>query len=460
MKGLWKHLTLGRLAFVTALTLSGIVGLQVHWLYTSYHEQKARFTADVENALSMVSIHAQLRQLGPARGAAVDSVINPLLGAMRKFSNDISIKIDTASLRGMDGVDTYTVRSNTQMDARTADSLLTTYKQDLGEELAVRSIGIPFELAFTDEQGRVRFATVDKESFGQIPIKSSASNLFADGMSLQAAFPDANLFLLRRMAWILGVSTLLMVIGVLSFSYLLLNFFRQKKIAEIRNDFMNNMTHEIKTPISAVSVALEAIGDTRRPLDETTRNEYLHIAQDELKRLTGLLDQVLRMAAFERSEVPVHKTDFNAKTWLHDTLQGLRPLLDTAGTELEVGPVAENLKLFADKTQLGHVLQNLLENAVKYGDKPVTRIKITVTGNTDVFTVTVADNGRGIPQAYVGKVFDKFFRVPAGDRHDVKGYGLGLSYVKNIVALHGGSIHLHSRTGEGSTFTLQFPQNR
>lgn len=454
--------TLGRLAFLTTFTLSGIIALQVYWLYASYREQKARFTADVENALTVVAIRAQLRPVTGAAPTSVDSVLTPFLGNMQQMGvggSSVTIRFSDTSANG-DGKAVPELPHPAPANEQQMDSLLGLYKQDLALELANRAIETPFELAFTDPAGHVLFATGGKEAFEHTPVKSLPNALFTNSMPLQAAFPDANLFLLRRMALVLGVSALLIVIGVFSFSYLLLLFFRQKKMSEIRNDFMNNMAHELKTPISAVSVALEVIGDDRRPLDETTRTEYLHIARGELQRLSLLVDKVLKTAAFDRSEVLISKTEFLARPWLNETLQSLKPLLEASNAQVQVILEPESLLLFADKTHLTNVLQNLLDNAIKYNDKAQPQITVSLTGNAEVFTLTVTDNGKGIPAAYTDKVFDQFFRIPAGDRHDTKGYGLGLSYVKSIVTLHGGGIHLRSREREGSTFTLQFPQNR
>eukprot|EP01034_Spumella_vulgaris_P009779 gene9779-12408_t len=193
-------------------------------------------------------------------------------------SSTVTIRLNDSSTT-LNGQPISELPMPTLNNERHMDSLLRLYKQDLSVELANRAIEIPFELAFTDVAGHVLFATGGTEAFARIPLKSTPSALFTGAMPLQAAFPDANLFLLRRMALVLLV---------------------QKKLSEIRNDFMNNMAHELKTPISSVSVALEVIGDGRHPLDEATRNEYLGIARSELQRLSLLVDKVLKMAAFDR----------------------------------------------------------------------------------------------------------------------------------------------------------------
>jgi signal transduction histidine kinase len=236
-------------------------------------------------------------------------------------------------------------------------------------------------------------------------------------------------------------------------------FFKQKRMADIRNDFLNNMTHELKTPISSVAIALEMIQDERHKLSDEKKRDYARIAQGELKRLTLLVEKVLKMAAFDKGEIQIKREHFQASSWLQDILASMRPVFETAGAQVNISVDPEALQLYADKTHITNILTNLVENALKYNDKPepVINIAIGEEGNDTVLSVT--DNGRGIPAAYVSKVLDKFFRVPAGDQHDIKGYGLGLSYVKAAVELHGGTIAVKSALGQGSTFTIHLPKN-
>jgi signal transduction histidine kinase len=191
------------------------------------------------------------------------------------------------------------------------------------------------------------------------------------------------------------------------------------------------------------------------------KEEYFKIAGNELKRLTMLVDKVLRMAAFEKMEVKVNKEKLQARKWIAEVVDSVKPLAEAGKAAITIDIQPEDLSLFADKNHISSVLQNLLENAIKYADnkKPLPEINITAREADGNFYLKVKDNGIGIATQYQGKVFDKFFRVPTGDQHDTKGYGLGLSYVKEIVKLHQGSVILESEPGSGTVFTVTIPQN-
>jgi signal transduction histidine kinase len=338
---------------------------------------------------------------------------------------------------------------------------LDAYKKEFNANLRKRGIEVTGELALVDKHYDLVRATVDTGAFKSLAFKSDVGGFSAEitdsGDMLQAGFPEISFYLLKRMAWIVSLSVVLIIIAVVSFSYLVAQFFRQKRISEVRNDFMNNMTHELKTPISSVSVALELMQDTGNT-SEASRREYYDIAQGELKRLTMLVEKVLKMAAFEKSEIKINKDNLLAAAWLQDIASGLRPLFKAKNITLETDVRPELQVMYADRTHMTNVIQNLVDNAIKYNDKeqPAIAIHIREEGNDTV--IEVSDNGKGIPHGYLDKVFDKFFRVPSGDVHDVKGYGLGLSYVKAVVSLHGGNIDVRSKVGEGSVFIIRLPK--
>lgn len=485
--------TLRLLTGITALMLAGIIALQVYWLQASYTEQRSRFAADIENAVLASVIRLQMdKSLHQATRGAVDSsgglsdVVSGILSKIPKemleaqsgSGNTFTISITDSTLQGADmeqlaaalqkAADSGNKHMNITLgevgSGQSAAGELLQYKNAFKKELDKRNIIVPFELALLDSAQHIQAASCDTQVFRNIPIKSAVSDFARQigpgGYNLQAAFPDANLYLLRRMAWILIVTVLLILTGGASLSYLLVLFFRQKKLADIRNDFMNNMTHELKTPISSVAVALEMVLDTRRNMEEDKKTQYLHIAQGELKRLNMLVENVLKISSFERSEIRIAKEPVVVMPWLLDIESSLKPVLDRKGAQLLLDVRPELLTIAADKTHFTNVMQNLIENALKYNDKEMPRIRISIREEDDHVRMDVADNGKGIPGKYVDKVFDKFFRVPSGDRHDIKGYGLGLSYVKAVVELHDGSVSVESIPGEGSTFTIYLPEKK
>lgn len=481
------------LAVITGITLLGITALQVYWLTTNYTEQNVRFKADIENALTATSINVEVEQAMAGVDARLRHVVNNealtkmIADAVSKMpkdyvqqkqnSNDtLTLSISDPALLNVADIKELKQALQAVVDSQSKIQLsindkakqslspaqLVSCSKILKKELAKRGINTRFELAILTDANHYVAATCDIEAFKAIPLKTTLDKTTVQFLSgttkLQAAFPQANLYLWKRMAWIVSVSALLILICSASFAYLVMLFFRQKKMADIRNDFMNNMTHELKTPISSVSVALELLNDQRQPVSDSSRQEYFSIAQSELKRLNMLVDKILKMAAFDKSEVTLKKHYINAVAWMEDIQTAMKPILGMKDAVLQYNTTPAAMELWADETHLTNVMQNLIENAVKYNDKPDPLIEIEIKQHTDSYSITVTDNGKGIPPAFQQKVFDKFFRVPTGDQHDVKGYGLGLSYVQSIVQLHGGNITLRSQEDIGSTFLIIIPR--
>lgn len=481
------------LTFITSLVLAGVIVLQFYWLYTSYTEQQSRFKADIENALTATAIkiqvesslqHTSIPGIDSLRKKGISDIVSKAVGKLpremlkgrQNAGEKLSIRLNAVDLTAEEiGSLIASIKENSAavnesafvVQNLVADTAiyhktdLTRYVALFKEELDKRVITTPFEMALTDYAGTITIATCDTGDFRKIPLQSSAGDFshsfLPDDLNLKVAFPDANLYLVKRMAWIMSVTILLVLIGSVSLSYLLLLFFRQKKLADMRNDFMNNMTHELKTPISAVAVALEMVLDKRHQVPEDKKARYLGIAQGELKRLNLLVENVLRTASFEHNEITIAPEAIEVKTWLEEVNANMLPVLETknAVTAIHVDP--EYMAAFLDRTHFTNVMQNLIENALKYNDKEMPEITISAVQAEGGVIFRVKDNGMGIPDAYHEQVFDKFFRVPHGDRHDIKGYGLGLSYVRSVVMLHQGKVSVTSVVDEGSTFHIFIP---
>lgn len=250
----------------------------------------------------------------------------------------------------------------------------------------------------------------------------------------------------------------LFLVGVTIFSFVLLyrNLLRQQRLAEIKNEFISNMTHELKTPIATVAVAIEALKSFNAMHDPQKTKEYLDISGQELQRLDLLVDKVLKLSMFEKKEVELNKEHFDVKELTQEVLDTMKLQFERNHAVVNFSSEGNNFIINADKLHITSVIYNLLDNALKYrNEDPV--INVALSAKQDTIELSVSDNGIGIEHEYQSKIFDKFFRVPTGNKHVVKGYGLGLSYVSHIIAQHKGTIHVESVINKGSTFTIKIP---
>jgi signal transduction histidine kinase len=272
---------------------------------------------------------------------------------------------------------------------------------------------------------------------------------------VRAIFDRAQVGVLKEMILPLLLSGFLIVFTVFCFNYIIRTIIKQKKLTELKDDFINNMTHELKTPIATITVAIEGLQKYNVLNDPEKTQRYLQTSRNELGRLDDLVSKVLNVAAFESKEIRLNKEEVAIDELVQDLIAS-----ETLKTGKKVDISYDNAGsvkyIEADKLHLRNVLANLIDNAIKYCDEPVD-IQINLYQRKGNAVFSVKDNGIGIPPAHLNHVFDKFHRVPTGNVHNVKGTGLGLNYVKYIVEAHGGSVAVKSEKGAGSEFIITIP---
>ena len=263
--------------------------------------------------------------------------------------------------------------------------------------------------------------------------------------------------LLLQKTWVVFVISLLLILIVLScFAYSLRIIFNQKKVSEVKNDFINNMTHELKTPISTVSLALEALVNFDVRNDEQRSLKYLDVSRKEIRRLSTMVEKVLNIASYEKGEIYLNKKSHSINTLVDNVVDIISMQVHKKGGELNAELLASPDEVFVDKVHINNLLYNLIDNANKYFvDQP--KITISTKNYIDGVIIEVVDQGLGISKENLTRIFDKFYRVPTGDIHNIKGYGLGLSYVKDIVEMHGGILNVESELNKGTKFIIQIP---
>jgi len=273
---------------------------------------------------------------------------------------------------------------------------------------------------------------------------------------LMLYFPAKQSYLLTRMWSLMGFSVLLLLIILFSFIYAISTVYRQRKLAEMKNDFINNMTHEFKTPISTVSLACEALRDSDIQKSIDLYDNYIRIISEENQRLGVMAEKILQTAVLDKGELKLKKEKVDVHHIIQDVIRNLRIQVEIKDGSIATRYQAEKYVVEADKVHLANVVYNLLDNANKYTPRKP-RIEVLTEDLPQGIRVSIRDNGIGISKSDQKKVFERLYRVPTGTVHDFKGFGLGLSYVKAIVEKHGGKAGVESEPGKGSTFWFFLP---
>ncbi len=267
-------------------------------------------------------------------------------------------------------------------------------------------------------------------------------------------FPFRKALVLGEMRLSLLISFTLLILIISIFTYVLVSFLRQKKLTQERNDFINNITHEFRTPLSTIALACEALKDPQVSHDIKTKDSYIDTISKENLRLSTMSEKILQSSMLDKN-IKLNKYIIDAKTIILNVIDNMKLQIEQKGGVIHAFLMAENHKIISDKMHFTNVIFNLLDNSIKFSDKnPEIIVKTFNTANDIV--IEVIDKGIGIPKNEHKKVFEKLYRVPSGNVHDVKGYGLGLSYVKSIVEIHKGSVSLESEPGKGTTIKLTF----
>jgi len=281
------------------------------------------------------------------------------------------------------------------------------------------------------------------------------SNVFTEKLTLNVFFPKQGTILLKEMWLPLLVNLTLVVMIVWALVFMFRTILSQKKLAELKSDFISNMTHEFKTPISTISLACQAMDDPDMSGEATEQiKPYVKMINDENKRLGLLVERILQSAILERGDVNLKVEKVLLNEVIHEIVHNAQLRIQKEGGKIEMKLDSELIYIQADRLHLTNTISNLLDNAIKYSEE-APAITIGMTNADGLIKIWVSDEGPGIKKEHVTKIFDKLYRIPTGNIHNVKGFGLGLSYVKTICDLHHWNVRVQSRYGEGATFILE-----
>ncbi|MFC2106934.1 sensor histidine kinase [Bacteroidota bacterium] len=273
---------------------------------------------------------------------------------------------------------------------------------------------------------------------------------------LSIFFPDESEIIFKSMLnWII-VSLIFLLLLVIGYIYILLNLMKQKKLSEMKNDFINNITHEFKTPISTISVAGEMLQNKNINTDPDKVKRYSGIILGENTRIQNQVDQILQLSIIDKEALMLNKIEFDAHKVINDTVESFELYIGKREAKVILNLNANSYRIYADVSQFINIVSNILDNAIKYSPE-YPKIEISTKNDKDQFVISIKDYGIGISRENQKQVFKKLYRVSTGDLHDAKGFGIGLYYVKKMVEEHGGSVILNSEINKGSTFTIKLP---
>ncbi|MBK9292164.1 MAG: HAMP domain-containing histidine kinase [Bacteroidetes bacterium] len=269
-------------------------------------------------------------------------------------------------------------------------------------------------------------------------------------------FPHEKRFIIGQLSDLFVLSGIFVVIIILAFAATIFTIFRQKQLSEMKNDFVNNMTHEFKTPISTIALACEALRDNDIQKSEALYNVYINMIDEENKRLGAMAEQVLQSAVMEKGELTLRKDRVDLHEVLRQAVASKQLMAKSRNGHIFMELKADNAEVLGDRVHLTNVMLNLLDNALKYTEE-APQVVVRSRNIPNAVEISVQDNGIGISKSNQKRIFEKLYRVPTGNVHNVKGFGLGLSYVKAVAEKLGGMVGVNSELKRGSTFYIRLP---
>jgi len=331
---------------------------------------------------------------------------------------------------------------------------------EIRNELANNGINIPYHFTVTAPDGREVYRCPDFEEKGKeytYPQVLFRNDPQSKKGIVRVHFPEMNSYIFSSVRFMIP-SIIFTIVLLITFLFTLVVIFRQKRYTEIKNDFINNMTHELKTPIASISLAAQMMNDESVTKSEQMTRHLSSVITDESKRLRFLVEKVLQMSMFDKKSIVFKKKELDLNEMVENIAQSFSLRVEHTGGKIYTEIEAIDSAIFVDEVHFQNALTNLMDNAVKYRkqDEPLD-IYIRTWNDQEKLYCSIRDTGLGIKKENVKKIFDKFYRVHTGNKHDVKGFGLGLAYVKKVIDLHQGDIKCESDLGKGTKFTISLP---
>ena len=331
----------------------------------------------------------------------------------------------------------------------------------LKEEFNIHNIDTPFEFVVFSDGLATKVSSnnyLETQSGPQYNIPIFVDNEGASTYDLIVSFPQKNSFVLSSIIGVASLSFILTILIVVLCGISLYQIIQQKKISEIKSDFINNMSHEFKTPIATINLAIDAIENPINIKDEKKVSRYLKMMREENKRMQDQVETVLMISQLERGTTPMELSLLDVHEVVEEAISHVALIVQNRAGMIYKHLDASHTFIKGNKNHLTNVITNLLDNAIKYSDEsPI--IEVRTWCSEKEIAIEIKDQGMGMDAETLQLIFEKFYREQGGNVHNIKGHGLGLSYVKKIVHLLNGTIHVKSKKGKGSSFTIQLPLN-
>lgn len=420
-----KSSTIRLIVILATLSIVGITITQIYWVKRAFNLKEAEFDRSVNAALYNVA-----QQIFEIRKTP-----SPTNNPVKQLSTNY-----------------FVVIVNSEIDASLLEFLLRT-------EFERRNIQTDFEYGVYDcSSERMVYGNYIplKISKGKITKNSSLPKWANGGYYFGVQFPNRESQIINQMG-IWSFSSVVLLLVIIFFAYTLFVILKQKRLSEIQKDFINNMTHEFKTPIATISLSTEVLKDPAIVNNPERLINYTTIIEKENNRLQQHVERVLQMARLDKEDIGLKKETIDVHTVIDEIVKNMTPVVSEKNGAIVVQLNASEPSLVCDKLHFINVLNNLIDNAIKYCDTNPAITISTFNSNKNLHIV-VTDNGIGISSENHRRVFQKFYRVPTGNVHNVKGFGLGLNYVRTIIEAHKGTIRLKSELNNGCEFTIRLPQ--
>jgi two-component system phosphate regulon sensor histidine kinase PhoR len=475
-----------------ALTILGVAGFQLYWLKQSYNREQKSLDIKAEDAFRKTIMQLQVKKLkldgvqwnsddnGEFRvfiSAGKDSSISrpSLKGDVISTINLISTKLRDSAGQMSKGKMIMSVReSSVSMHGDSTKFIRQVHSPGFGrpvfdvlygvdslqEPLRTGEIDTAYKAMLQNKGINIPYSIIKIDTCNDLPEEKPNEVIVGFAKPVVYRMQQGNTFpyLLKKISLPILFSVILLGITILSFVLLYRNLVKQKKLAELKNEFISNITHELKTPIATVGVAIEALRNFNAINDPQRTKDYLDISQNELHRLSLLVDKVLKLSMFENRQLDLKFEPVNMKEIVDEVAASMKLQLEKRNAAMDISCDGD-VSLQGDRLHLTSVVFNLLDNAIKYSkENPVINVQVKADKNN--VELSVSDNGIGIAPEYKDKIFEKFFRVPHGDTHNAKGYGLGLSYVAQVIQKHHGTIEVASQPGAGTRFLIILPKQQ